>query len=590
MNALVINKISDSLFSLVLNGGDAIISEQNRLTTKGNLCNFKTANGANLILKQNILVSEITLNSGGTFTFVTVASLWSKLIEVGFFNGVAITSGSVTVFDEFTKLTDTFTSYLGRDGQILVVNESSQKIESITIALFTDAEKTKLEGIETGAQVNVQANLLQNDPLEDDFVIGKEILNSVVTSVTDILSSALATQTSAGMATWINANSFAVATNEIRQFHVTDTGQVFELLLRGRSFGSATPAISYIDVLDYGALGDENWSKTGDNIRNTNTAFVKIGADYSFGFNTKLSVNKGADAIGIATNGSVVAVDGFRFADQSSGYYKNDNDQVFINYGNTGADDWRFSPVYNLGSGSQSKSTIIIDPTLSANTGTATVNLLRLKPTINQTGSATGITRSLLIDAILTAAADYRAIEVINGKVIFPAGVGGNEAVVMSQISNVMRNVVKDVVPSSAVTGTLTETILKSYLITANTFASSDNLSIPNFGISKVGVANTVSIKIYMNTSNSLSGATQIAVFNLASANTYAKITRSFLLDSGTIKGLGFATSSITDITTANNGLASASFNPAINNYIITTVTLANTADSVTQTSFIITN
>jgi hypothetical protein len=392
------------------------------------------------------------------------------------------------------------------------------------------------------------------------------------------------------MATWINANSFAVATNEIRQFHVTDTGQVFELLLRGRSFGSATPAISYIDVLDYGALGDENWSKTGDNIRNTNTAFVKIGADYSFGFNTKLSVNKGADAIGIATNGSVVAVDGFRFADQSSGYYKNDNDQVFINYGNTGADDWRFSPVYNLGSGSQSKSTIIIDPTLSANTGTATVNLLRLKPTINQTGSATGITRSLLIDAILTAAADYRAIEVINGKVIFPAGVGGNEAVVMSQISNVMRNVVKDVVPSSAVTGTLTETILKSYLITANTFASSDNLSIPNFGISKVGVANTVSIKIYMNTSNSLSGATQIAVFNLASANTYAKITRSFLLDSGTIKGLGFATSSITDITTANNGLASASFNPAINNYIITTVTLANTADSVTQTSFIITN
>jgi hypothetical protein len=174
--------------------------------------------------------------------------------------------------------------------------------------------------------------------------------------------------------------------------------------------------------------------------------------------------------------------------------------------------------------------------------------------------------------------------------VIFPAGVGGNEAVVMSQISNVMRNVVKDVVPSSAVTGTLTETILKSYLITANTFASSDNLSIPNFGISKVGVANTVSIKIYMNTSNSLSGATQIAVFNLASANTYAKITRSFLLDSGTIKGLGFATSSITDITTANNGLASASFNPAINNYIITTVTLANTADSVTQTSFIITN
>jgi uncharacterized protein YoxC len=151
------------------------------------------------------------------------------------------------------------------------VNESSQKIESITIALFTDAEKTKLEGIETGAQVNVQANLLQNDPLEDDFVIGKDTLNSVVTSVTDILSSALSTQTSAGMATWINTHSFTAATNEIKQFHVTDTGQVFELLLRGRNFGSATPAISYIDVLDYG-----NPTKT---VRQINSATTLANSD-----------------------------------------------------------------------------------------------------------------------------------------------------------------------------------------------------------------------------------------------------------------------------------------------------------------------
>jgi hypothetical protein len=77
-------------------------------------------------------------------------------------------------------------------------------------------------------------------------------ISTVTTTVTNIVSSALSSQTSAGMATWINTHSFTVATNEIKQFHVTDTGQVFELLLRGRSFGSATPAVSYIDVLDYG--------------------------------------------------------------------------------------------------------------------------------------------------------------------------------------------------------------------------------------------------------------------------------------------------------------------------------------------------
>jgi hypothetical protein len=81
------------------------------------------------------------------------------------------------------------------------------------------------------------------------------ITTNITTTVTNIVSSALASQNSAGMATWINSNSFTVANNEIKQFQVTDTGQVFELLLRGRSFGSATPAISYIDVLDYGGTG-----------------------------------------------------------------------------------------------------------------------------------------------------------------------------------------------------------------------------------------------------------------------------------------------------------------------------------------------
>ena len=40
---------------------------------------------------------------------------------------------------------------------------------------YTDSEKNKLSGIETGAQKNVQANWNQTDDTQDDYIIGKPI-------------------------------------------------------------------------------------------------------------------------------------------------------------------------------------------------------------------------------------------------------------------------------------------------------------------------------------------------------------------------------------------------------------------------------
>ena len=40
---------------------------------------------------------------------------------------------------------------------------------------YTDLEKTKLSGIETGSQKNVQANWNQTDDTQDDYIIGKPI-------------------------------------------------------------------------------------------------------------------------------------------------------------------------------------------------------------------------------------------------------------------------------------------------------------------------------------------------------------------------------------------------------------------------------
>jgi hypothetical protein len=56
--------------------------------------------------------------------------------------------------------------------------------------------------------------------------------------------------------------------------------------------------------------------------------------------------------------------------------------------------------------------------TVAPTSGSTTVAMLSLIPTINQTGSASGITRGIYVNPTLTSAADWRAIEVVLGKVI----------------------------------------------------------------------------------------------------------------------------------------------------------------------------
>lgn len=175
MSSLVITKQTGNFFSLVLDGGDAIISEQNRLTTIGNFCNFKTANGANLILKQNILYSEITIITGVSHIPTSINDLWISLLDAGFFDGLG--GGSVTP-TRFTDLLDTFSSYIGKDGQILVVNESEQKIKTIGISLFSDSDKAKLDGIEKGAEKNVNADWNETNPISKKFIENKPDFSS----------------------------------------------------------------------------------------------------------------------------------------------------------------------------------------------------------------------------------------------------------------------------------------------------------------------------------------------------------------------------------------------------------------------------
>ncbi|MFV5702185.1 hypothetical protein ACM55F_09965 [Flavobacterium sp. XS2P12] len=77
-------------------------------------------------------------------------------------------------------------------------------------------------------------------------------LGSITTTVKPILSTVLATQNVAGFVTYINVLNpvLVVGASEIVKYNTTDTGRVFELKLRGRSFGVGQAAIVAADVLE----------------------------------------------------------------------------------------------------------------------------------------------------------------------------------------------------------------------------------------------------------------------------------------------------------------------------------------------------
>jgi len=146
--SLLITKQSGDFFSLDLTVDAVVypqvISDQNRILIRGTLCDFKTANGANIIKKQNIDVTEITLIDSGTFTFSSSFELLIKLKSVGFFDGLSSGSGGGSGADRFDNLIDTF-KYIGNNGYVPVVNTSQQKLVATPFynyRTFLDLEDT----------------------------------------------------------------------------------------------------------------------------------------------------------------------------------------------------------------------------------------------------------------------------------------------------------------------------------------------------------------------------------------------------------------------------------------------------------------
>ena len=134
----------------------------------------------------------------------------------------------------------------------------------------------------------------------------------------------------------------------------------------------------------------------------------------------------------------------------------------------------------------------------------------------------------------------------------------------------------------TTVTGTTANTITQSVLIPANTLAANNTLDfIARF--SKTGVAGGGTYRVYINTSNSLTGATLFA--NLYAVSVGATIQthqnqRTFFYNGTTLSSNAGGTSNVTDILQFTTAGYTMTYNSATDYYLIFAIQLSNSADS----------
>jgi hypothetical protein len=160
-----------------------------------------------------------------------------------------------------------------------------------------------------------------------------------------------------------------------------------------------------------------------------------------------------------------------------------------------------------------------------------------------------------------------------------------------SQIPNVS-NLVKRLLnefPATSATGTVTETLLSSFTIPANTFPAT---CMPNIKarFAKSGVAGLAICRLKVNTSNSFVGSTTIATFNITATNTSAVVNRNPLIKDNVLSIIVGTSSFQSDEASTFISATSTTFNTSSDMYLFVAVQMASITDTTTLQSIKITN
>jgi hypothetical protein len=153
--------------------------------------------------------------------------------------------------------------------------------------------------------------------------------------------------------------------------------------------------------------------------------------------------------------------------------------------------------------------------------------------------------------------------------------------------SNYLQIVSKDITDSTALTGTTAITLMKSILIPANTYATGDVVKILNRAIRST-VTGTASNLFYINTTNSLTGATLVGTQSAASR--YYANERNLYIKSTTIsETLDVATSLSSDANVSSaNPNSNLNIDWSVNQYIIAAFQNAAVGNSTVMSSLIL--
>ena len=141
----------------------------------------------------------------------------------------------------------------------------------------------------------------------------------------------------------------------------------------------------------------------------------------------------------------------------------------------------------------------------------------------------------------------------------------------------------------TAITTTLAETIVFTATIPAGSFNSVDVLKVL-FGANKTTSLGAYTLRLRVNTTNTISGAPTIATYTGSVSSQVNVMMRNYNLNGGNLYGLGGANSSLTDIVVSGSALGSNTLNPANTFYLFATVQLTNVLDSIIGNMFTIHN
>jgi len=164
-----------------------------------------------------------------------------------------------------------------------------------------------------------------------------------------------------------------------------------------------------------------------------------------------------------------------------------------------------------------------------------------------------------------------------------------SEDAVFDAFQNYSKIILKNTTTSTPVTGTLSQTILYSELIPANSFKNGDFFNIILSRVGKVGTAGTLTQTVRINTTNTLTGATIIASNTGTTANLNHIIGRRFSLESVFLNGFAGG-SAPSDMVNSSAAITTYAFDPTVDNYIFVVGQLSNTGDSMFHSSFLSAN